>query len=269
MASSEHDSTSQIQIRMLGALTVHRPDGSQVDGAAWRTGKTMDLLRLLALSNGRYVTCHGLLDKLWPHSPEDRARASLRTAASQIRRVIGVNCLCRQLGGIALQGAWTDVEAFLELARGASNASMTGSHARALQLARSAEFLYTGDFRAYDDDSTWAGQTRHVLERARLLMLTDAAESSVAERRFREAVRLAELAVELDRCAEQPYRTLMEAYAELGETDHALRAFETYRALLAEELGADPSPITRDLHVRLLRGDPPGVVRRASARLRA
>lgn len=263
-----HDSTPEIQIRMLGGLTVHRPDGSQVDGAAWRTGKTMDLLRLLALSNGRYVTCYSLLDKLWPHSPEDRGRASLRTAASQIRRAIGVNCLSRQLGGIALHGAWTDVEAFLDLAQAASNASMAGDHTRALRLARSAEFLYVGDFHAYDNDSTWAGQTRHTLERSRLMMLTDAAESSVAERRFREAVHFAELAIELDRCAEQPYRTMMEAYAELGEIDHSLRAFETYRALLADELGADPSPITRDLHLRLLRGDHPIAGPRTSARLR-
>lgn len=265
--ASTHESTSEIQIRMLGDLTVHRPDGSRVDGGAWRTGKTMDLLRLLALSNGRYVTCHSLLDKLWPHSPEDRARASLRTAASQIRRAIGVNCLCRQLGSIALQGTWTDVEAFLDLARAASKASIAGSHARALRLARSAEFLYAGDFHAYDDDSTWAGQTRHTLGRARILMLTDAAESSVAERRFREAIHFAELAIDVDRCAEQPYRTMMEAYAELGEIDHALRAFETYRALLAEELGADPSPITRDLHVRLLRGDPHPTDKPPSARL--
>ncbi|MDP3968528.1 MAG: BTAD domain-containing putative transcriptional regulator [Nocardioides sp.] len=251
---------------MLGDFTVHRADGSQVDGAAWRTGKTMDLLRLLALSNGRYVTTMSLIDKLWPHSPEDRARASLRTAASQIRRTIGVNCVSRQLGGIALPGAWVDVEAFLDLAQAASNASMAGVHARALRLARSAEFLYGGDFHAYDDDSAWAEQTRHTLERARLLMLTDAAESCVAERRFREAVHFAELAIEVDRCAEQPYRTIMEAYAELGEIDHALRAFETYRSLLAEELGADPSPITRDLHVRLLRGDHhPGTGARTTA----
>lgn len=261
--------THEIQIRMLGGLTVHRPDGSQVDDAAWRTGKTTDLLRLLALSKGRYVPCDSLLDRLWPHSPEDRARASLRTAASHIRRVIGVNCLCRHLGGIALLDAWTDVDTFLDLARATSSASMAGFHARALRLARPAEHLYAGDFHAYDDDSTWARQTRQVLGRARVLMLTDAAESSVAERRFREAVELAERAIELDRCAEQPYRTLMEAYAELGETDHALRAFETYRALLAEELGADPSPITRDLHVRLLRGDHPSTAPPAAARLRA
>jgi DNA-binding SARP family transcriptional activator len=46
----------------------------------------------------------------------------------------------------------------------------------------------------------------------------------------------------------------MQAYAELGEVGSALRVFETYRSHLAEELGADPSPQTRELHLKLLRG---------------
>jgi hypothetical protein len=35
-----------------------------------------------------------------------------------------------------------------------------------------------------------------------------------------------------------------------------LLAFEDCRAHLADVLGADPSPQTQDLHLRLLRGDP-------------
>ncbi len=46
----------------------------------------------------------------------------------------------------------------------------------------------------------------------------------------------------------------MRAHAELGEIGSALRVFEAYRARLAEELGADPSPQTTQLHLRLLRG---------------
>ena len=38
--------------RFLGPLVVLRRDGSTVDGREWRTGKTVDLLRLLALQAG-------------------------------------------------------------------------------------------------------------------------------------------------------------------------------------------------------------------------
>jgi len=46
---------------------------------------------------------------------------------------------------------------------------------------------------------------------------------------------------------------LMRAHAALGEIPAALRDFEDYRRRLAEELGVDPSPETRALHVALLR----------------
>jgi len=249
------DASSLIQIRMLGSLVVHRPDGTEVDPGAWRTGKTADLLRILALSNNRYVSRRSLTEKLWPDSPPERARASLRTAASGIRRAIGFDCLGCQLGGIALQGAWTDIESFLDLAHSASAATSGGEHEKAVQHTRVAEYLYNGDFHAHDDDSDWANQTRRTLSHARLLMLSDAASSCLAMGHFREAIHYADQVIEIDRCAEHPYRVRMQAYAELGEIDHALRSFETYRELLAEELGADPSPMTQDLHLRLLRGD--------------
>ena len=44
---------SEIRIRLLGPFEVRRPDRSMVGLTEWRTGKTMDLLRILALNNGR------------------------------------------------------------------------------------------------------------------------------------------------------------------------------------------------------------------------
>jgi DNA-binding SARP family transcriptional activator len=61
------------------------------------------------------------------------------------------------------------------------------------------------------------------------------------------------LAVELDPTNETAHRLLMRAYAALGETAAGLRDFEVYRRHLAEELGVDPSPETRALHLELLR----------------
>jgi len=48
----------------------------------------------------------------------------------------------------------------------------------------------------------------------------------------------------------------MQGYAGIGETSRALREFERCRAALAEELGADPSPQTRSVHLSLLTADP-------------
>ena len=44
-----------IEVRLLGRLQVRRADGTMVDNAEWRTGKTADLVRLLTLAAGRPV----------------------------------------------------------------------------------------------------------------------------------------------------------------------------------------------------------------------
>lgn len=243
-----------IRIHLLGELRVWRADGSEVRPDEWRTGKTADLLRLLALENGHVVRPAGLIAKLWPDVSEDRARNSLRTATSRIRRATRSTCVVRQLDGIVLRDAWVDTVELKELLREAHIAARESEHARVLELCRAAERLHGGEFHAHDDDSEWATTEREELRRARQLMLSDAAAAALELQQFREALDLATVAARLDPTSEAAHRALMRAHAELGEVASALRVFESYRAHLAEELGADPSPQTQELHLHLLRG---------------
>lgn len=244
----------QIRIRLLGDFEVVRPDATVVAADEWRTGKTMDLLRLIALSNGRAVRSASLIDKLWPDAPPERARGSLRSATSRIRRAVHLNCIVRQPDGLMLQDAWVDAVEFLDHAKRVQAAARESHHSHVLALARAAEQIYRGDFHAYDDDSDWAQAEREHLARARHDMLCDAAHAALELRLYREGLSLAADAVRTDRTSETAHRALMRAHAELGEIGSALRVFESYRSHLADELGADPSPQTRELHLRLLRG---------------
>jgi DNA-binding SARP family transcriptional activator len=241
-------------VRLLAGLEVTRLDGTVVPARAWRTGKTMDLLRMLALSNGRPVRVTRLTETLWPGVSEERARGSLRTAGSHIRHATQVNCIVRHPEGLVLTGAWVDVVEFLELARQAHRSAREGSHDRVLTLARSAEELYVDDLHAHDDESDWAKTEREHLRRARYGLLCDAAAAALQVEAFADALDFSTTAVEIDPRSETAQRALMSAYAGLGDISAALRTFETYRARLAEELGADPSLQTRDLHLRILRG---------------
>jgi DNA-binding SARP family transcriptional activator len=244
-----------LRITLLGGLDVVRTDGTQVAADEWRTGKTMDLLRLLALNNGRPVRPSTLLEKLWPDVSPERGRGSLRTACSQIRRATQANCVARHPEGLVLQGAWVDTAQFVYDAGRASVAARLENHTEVVELARGAERLYLDDFHACDDDSEWAVGEREHLTRVRLELLCDAATSAFALELHREAVDLARAAAQIDRSSETALRVLMGAHAELGEVANGLRVFESYRARLAEELGADPSPQTCELHLRLLRGN--------------
>jgi DNA-binding SARP family transcriptional activator len=249
----------ELRIRVLGNLEVQRTDGSIVGYDEWRTGKTTDLLRILALNNGRPVRLTSVIDNLWPSVSPDRARASLRTACSQIRRATGVNCVVRQNGGLVLKGAWVDAILFLNDARRVHVAAQAARHQRALDLTRAAERLYGGDFHAYNDESPWAQAEREHLAQCRRGMLYDAAEAAISLGRYPDAVDLARKAVDIDRSSEGAHRALMRAHALLGEIGSALRAFEDCRSHLAEELGVDPSSQTQALHLRLLRGESLGV----------
>ena len=247
-----------VRVRLLGELEVQRPDGSIVGWDEWRTGKTMDLLRILALNNGRPVRMSSVVDKLWPSVSLDRARASVRTAGSQIRRAIGVNCIVRQSDGLLLRGAWVDAIRFEVDARWVLVASRAGNHARTFALTQAAERLYRGDFHAYNDESPWARAERDQLRQTRRAMLCEAAEAAIALGSYPAALDFAGRAVRIERTSEAAHRALMRAHAALGEIASALRVFEECRVTLAEELGADPSMQTQALHVRLLRGENAG-----------
>jgi DNA-binding SARP family transcriptional activator len=244
----------RIEIRLLGRLHVRRSDGTIVDAKEWRTGKTVDLLRLLALEAGRPVRIDSVLDKLWPDVDEAHGRASLRTAASQIRRTLQADCIERQLGGLVLTNAWVDVVAYRSLAMEAQAMLRAHEYARVVALAREAESLYLKDFQAHDDGSCWAMEVRSELANMRQTVLADGAESAVKLRWMRDCIDLANRALAADPCFERPHRSLMQAHAALGETEQALRVFEHCRGMLAEELGADPSPQTRAVYMQILSG---------------
>jgi DNA-binding SARP family transcriptional activator len=246
---------SEIQIRLLGTLEVRRPDGTIVRPDEWRTGKSIDLLRILALSHPRPVHMSSVIDKLWPGVSLDRARASVRTAASHVRRAVGVNCVQRQNGNLLLCDTWVDVVQFMESARLAQRAARAADHQRTVELAQLAERVYGGDFHAHNDESEWAVAERNELRHARQVMLCNAAEAALSLGSYSTALDFAESAVLIERTSEAAHRALMLAYAGLGETAGALRTFEACRTHLAEELGADPSAQTQAVHLRVLRGE--------------
>lgn len=250
------DVTEPVEIRLFGSLRVRRCDSSAVQAAEWRTGKTLDLLRLLALNVEQPVRIDSLLDKLWPDVEESKGRASLRTAASQIRRTLRSDCIDRRLGGLVLTNAWVDAAAFRDLAVEARACHRAGDHARVICLTRQAEALYVADFEAHDGGSDWAVETRESLAVMRVALLTDAVESAVELRWLRDSLDLATAVIDADPYSDRGHRGLMRAYAGLGETNRALRVFADFRSLLDKDLGIPPSAQTQALQMSLLTGKP-------------
>ncbi|CAN5188758.1 hypothetical protein BH20ACT5_BH20ACT5_14610 [soil metagenome] len=258
VTTPEDAAAERVEIRILGSFRVRRADGSLVASQEWRTGKTADLLRLLAVRSQGAVPVERLLEALWPDVDEQRGRASLRTAIAQIRRILGQDSVERRLGGLVLRDAWVDAVAFRTLAREARRLMAGSQPARLVTVTREAEALYLGEFRAHNDNADWAAEEREDLAAVFRGLLADAADAAVELGWMRDAVDFATRSLAADPCSERASRALMQGYAGVGETSRALREFERCRLALAEELGADPSPLTRSVHLKLLTADSPG-----------
>lgn len=248
-----------IDIRMFGALQVRRSDGTVVDPMQWRTAKTADLLRLLAVRDGSPVPVDTLLTTFWPGADRQRGQGSLRTAASQIRHVLGAGSIARSPAGLAVCGATSDVTRF-RTAVARTRAMRAGVPATTvLQSASHCLELYIGDFDAHDRFAEWVMAERYALAEDHLWLLGTAAEAALECDEAAAARRWARTLVALDGFNEHACRLLMRACAAEGETSAALRAFEGHRRLLSEELGIDPSPQTCELYLGVLRSEVPAL----------
>jgi DNA-binding SARP family transcriptional activator len=242
-----------VEIRLLGPLRVWRADGSSVQDREWRTTKNADLLRWLALNAGDPVPVEALLVGLWPEVDDARARASLRTAVSHLRKVLGGDAVTRDASEVTLVDAWVDATAFVDHVEEVEWRRHDGLLAEALAAAREADALYMADVAAVDGAPSAIVQHAGVLSAKHRRLLEHAAELSVALGWMRDAVNYATRLLEADPVSELATRTLMLGHAGLGEQHHALRAYERCRTVLAEELGVDPSPQTQAVHLQVLR----------------
>lgn len=243
-----------LRVRLLTTpVEVRRPDGSLVHQTEWRTRKTADLLVLLSLHAGTHVPVPRLLECLWPGVDDAKGRASLRTAASTLRKVLGVDCIERGLNGLALTGALVDADELAEMGGRVRDAVAAGDLSEAVALGDSACRVYASDLAPFDADADWVPAERERLRRMFADLLGEAAEAAVSAGLLRSAVAFSQRLLEINPFDERAYRCTMLAYAGLGELENAVAAYVRCRSFLAEELGLDPAPQTREAYLAVLR----------------
>ena len=234
-----------VRIRLLGPLVVGDADGSPVDlaGARLRT-----LLAALALDAGHPVSSARLTDTLWPDEQPANPANALQALASRLRGAIGRELVTATPVGyrLDLDRAEIDVHRFEALLRRPGPAVQRLTAALALwrgpALADVAGFVETA---------------------ARLEALRENAREDLLEARLTAggAATDGDLLAEVRALtAEAPLRDrpralLMRALHLAGRSAEALAVYEQGRALLAEALGTDPSPLLRRAHLEVLSAD--------------
>ena len=218
------------------------------------------LFAYLVTEHGRPVPRDELAEALWGEQPPATWDRALSVLVSKLRVVLSE---CGIDGGRALTGAfgcyrlelpegsWVDVVAAAEAARQAEDA-LAGNDATAARAAAAvAESLLRQSFLP-GDEGIWVEQKRRALDEVRARALTALADACLRTGDASEAARWSEQAIALEPFRESGYRRLMEAHVASGNGAEGLRVYERCRRLLADELGAYPSPETDAIYRRLL-----------------
>lgn len=238
-------------VRLLGRTCVRDSAGQVIEAEAWRTAKSFDLLRVLALSHGTPWGSDGLVELFWPDAGALRGGASLRTAVSHLRRVLGTQSIVRADHGLVLD-AWVDVDAFRVLGTRVEGALADGGGpAQVVEVVRQAEELYVGDLDVRGSECAWLHETRDALRTQRMSMLLDGAEAAGRCADWRQSLVFAGRAAEIE-VTDRSTRALMRAWYAMGEAAKPIEEFERLRTRLADDYGIDPAPQTRSLYLEVV-----------------
>ena len=217
------------------------------------------LLAALLLRPGQVISAGELTEAVWDGRPG--GRGALHTAVQRLRSALGPagGALIRTRPPgyvIELGGGDLDIRRFAVLAASGRAAAQSGEWARAAEEFRAALGLWRGEPLADVPSELLRAREVPHLQEQRLTVL--AARIDADLRLGRPEALVAELA---QLVIAHPFREgfhaqLMLALYRSGRLADALAAYQDVRRRLACELGADPGADLRDLHQRMLRGDP-------------
>jgi DNA-binding SARP family transcriptional activator/tetratricopeptide (TPR) repeat protein len=213
-------------VRILGGVHAVATDGSLI---GLPSASQRRLLAILALHSPRRLRSEWLADVL------EISPGALRTSISRIRATVGSAMLETASTGYALVG---DVDA-ARFCRAVADAADAGDRVRALQFA-----LDQWNGPALDEflGEEWADGEIARLTEIHAGTSDDLAESLIESRRSADAVARLEAQIAQYPYRDRPRGLLIRALAGAGRQADALRAFQQYRSVLADEFGTDPSP---------------------------
>lgn len=235
-----------LQFRFLGPLDIRWDDQPLPTPA---TRKAQSLLAYLVMNRARPQSRDLLMGLFWGEQPEHKARRSLATALWHIRR-------CFPMEGIIHSDMYTvqfvvqgdlrlDVDEYESCIR-----------ANDLPSVQRGAMLYRGDFLDgfYDD---WVINERYRLQSLFLegLLRLIAGYEKIGD--YHAALANALRLLQYDPLQEDAHRAAMRAYCGLGQRNAALQQYAHCRAVVQEELGAEPTAETTELYQQILDGRHP------------
>ena len=243
-----------MEIGILGPLAVTGGEGQPltVSGARVRA-----MLALMALEPGVPLAAERLVDGLWGAEPPASTGNALATLAKRLRASLGAaDAIQARAPGYLLlvEPDAVDATRFGQLAAAGRQALRAGEAEAAADALDAALSLWRGPALA-DVAAPFAAAAAARLEEQRLAAVEDRAEAQLELGRPAEAVAALLAEQRLQPLRERLTALGMRALAGAGRQTEALALYEQTRDRLADELGVDPSPLLRDAHLAVLRGE--------------
>ncbi|MGX7826405.1 ATP-binding protein [Actinokineospora sp. 24-640] len=248
-----------LAVRLTGEVAVER-GGLPAAGRALRSTQAQAVLALLVLERARPVGRDELAALLWGDDPPSSWESVLRTAVARVRAALADAGLDGRSAVRATPGGYrttlpadtaVDVEQAIADADAGLAALDAGLPAGAVCRLAAAEAVAGAPF-LVGTEGAWVGAWRTRLRALRVRALEALCRARTATGQAAEAALAAREVIDLDPFRESAHRLLMTALAAAGNRAQALVVYEQCRALLAEELGADPSPETEAVFLGLL-----------------
>ncbi|MEM7112935.1 MAG: BTAD domain-containing putative transcriptional regulator, partial [Chloroflexota bacterium] len=212
---------------------------------SFRTRKAVALVAYLAVTQQIHRR-ESLVTLFWPESDTARGKSSLRQTLARLRKALGGDWfdIQRQTVGLNVEAdIRVDVLRFRELLVVESLAA----HEEAIQL-------YHGDFMTglALRDSPLFDEWQYFEQESLRQSLAGAVETAVSlhtqNNQYDQAIPHAQRLVALDTLNEAAQQQLMRLYAQTGQRAAAIQQYESFCAILEEELGVEPEQETISLH---------------------
>ena len=243
-----------VEFRVLGSIEVFEEGNGSI---ALGGPKQRAVLAHLLLRANHLVPTEVLIDEVWGEEPPETARNALQSYASHLRKALGAERLEGSRAGYRLRAEPSELDAvrFQSLLRDARRLlpidarAAVGAFDHALALWRGPAFADLAT-----DPSLRAEAAR--LNDMKLGALEDRIEAQLTIGQLGEVTGELEGLTSRHPLRERFWEQLMLALYRSGRQAEALAAFQRSRAILADELGIDPSPELRRVHERILSQSP-------------
>ncbi|WLR51307.1 response regulator [Bacillus tianshenii] len=239
----EEQVDSSISVRCFGQYDVYSHE--KHESFAWKTMKVRELCAYLIHHEGEAVDRERIIDILWPNVTVDKAKTSLYTCISFLRKAFkeyGMENIVLKKG-FAYYIDQSQLSCDLIKWRNTLKAIEPINGANVSQYEALVN-MYPED---YMIDYNWAEEKREYIRKKMLNVCNELSDYYKEIGEIEKAVEYIEKEMQLSRYSDEICQRLIDIYLEMNNRTAALMVYQNFEQLLQEELGIEPSIQTQQL----------------------